>query len=172
VSTGEVGPQLSLQLPVGALATGGADQIALTVVPASPTADPAPRDGRIVTNVYRIRAIAAGGAVDVIGVGDQQPLLDMRAPTARQPGPVFERLVGDRWLRSTTNRVGNDVYETVAPGLGDWALVQLDRSGQANKSGSSDSPAAWLAGGIGASGVVLLVVALIRRRRLKAKPAS
>jgi hypothetical protein len=172
LSTGEVGPQLSLQLPVGAVATGGADQITVTAVPLSPTADPAPQDGRIVTNIYRISAIAGGGAVDVIGVGDQQPLLDLRAPTAHQPGPVFERLSGDQWVRSTTHRVGNDVYETVAPALGDWALVQVDRAGQSDRNNSSRSPLGWIAGGIGTAGVVLLLVAAIRRRRLNAKPVS
>ena len=166
LTTGEIGPQVSLQLAVGALATGGSAHIDLMVTPLAPTVDPAPRDGRIVSNVYRISATAAGGPVDVIGVGDQQPLLDMRAPTARQPGLVFEHLSGDQWERSATRRVGNDVYETVAPALGDWALVQLDRRGSSSGDSSGGTPIPWIAGSIGAAGVVLLLVALIRRRRL------
>ena len=167
LTTGEVGPQLSLQLATGSLATGGADQIVVTAMPLSPAVDPQPADGRVVTNVYRIGASAAGTSVDVIGVGDQRPLLDMRAPTARQPGPVFEHLNGHQWERSTTRRVGNDVYETVAPALGDWALVQIDQGGGSNDGSTGGSPLPWIAGGIGAAGVVLLFIAVVRRKRLR-----
>ncbi len=144
VNTAEVGPQLSLYLPAGALAAPvGAERLEVVATPLAPPSA-LPPDGRIVGNVYRLTATAGGRPADLIGLQDQLPVLDMRAPTGAQPGPVFEHFDGERWSRATTTRVGVDVYRTRVPALGEWALVRLDR----HRAGGSTSTALWLVPGV------------------------
>ena len=163
INTDEFGPQLALFVPVGAFAApNGADRVTVT---AAPVAAPAqlPRDGTIEGNVYRVTATAPGGAVDLIGIGNQAPILDMRAPTARQPGPVFQHFENGRWTPYETSRVGNDIYRTRMDALGDWALVRRD-SGDGH-SGGLVLPI--VAGALGAGGLGVGVVAVRRRRRAR-----
>lgn len=162
INTAEVGPQLALFVPPGALASSTA---ATTVmVTAAPVAAPhdLPDDGTIVGNVYRITATASGGSVDLIGFGESAPVLDMRAPTARQPGPVFEHLDNGRWTAYPTSRIGNDIYRTRAPALGEWALVRRTSGG----SGTSGVKVTLLsiAAALGACGLALAVLAIRRGR--------
>lgn len=161
-NTAEVGPQVSLYLPPKALQVPtGATSITVDVKPLAPTA-PLPKDGTILTNVYHMTATAGGQSVAVIGTGPSEPSLQMRAPTAKQPGPVFEHRTATGWQRTRTIRVGVDIYQTQAPVLGDWALVQLKSS----KSGGGINV------GLLAGGIALLVVAIgvlmVRMRRTSA----
>jgi hypothetical protein len=128
----EVGPQVSVYVPAGSLkAPPGTTSITLTATPTAPK-PPLPGDGTIVSNVYTITATAPGGPVTVAGTGDNQtPTLQMRAPTSKQPGPTFENLVDGKWKSAETVRVGQDVYQTFAPKLGVWALVQQKAGGSA-----------------------------------------
>lgn len=160
VNTDEFGPQLALYVPSGALALP-ADATAVTVT-ATPIAPPAelPSDGTIEGNVYRVTVAASGGQVDLIGLGNQAPVLDMRAPTAHQPGPVFEHYDNGRWTSYETSRIGNDIYRTRIDALGDWALVRRD-SGASSSSGWLLPTAAGLLGGCG----LIVGVVAIRRRR-------
>jgi hypothetical protein len=125
-NSGENGPQISVYFPVLALAAPTtAASIQVTATPLAPT-PPEPTDGTIITNVYRITATTSTGPASFPGsYGHDQPALQMRAPTARQPGPVFEHRLGNRWTRVDTIRVANDVYQANLTGLGEWALVQL-----------------------------------------------
>lgn len=153
-NTGENGPQLSLYLPPKALqAPAGVTSITVSAKPLAPTA-PLPTDGTILTNIYRLAATAKGKPVSVIGKGPSEPSLQMRAPTGQQPGPVFEHRTATGWQRSRTIRVGVDVYQTQAPVLGDWALVQLASSGSSSGGGGLN----W---GLLGPGVALLVLAVI-----------
>jgi hypothetical protein len=129
-NSAEFGPQVSVYVPAGSLqAPAGATTITVTATPSAPT-PPLPTDGKVVTNVYTIAATAPGGDVTFVGKGPSQTVtLQMRAPSARQPGPTFEHLVGGHWQRSQTIRVGQDIYQTFAPQLGAWALVQTKTSG-------------------------------------------
>ena len=167
INTAEFGPQLALFVPTGAFAAPGtSSHVTVTAAPVAPP-EHLPTDGTIVGNVYRISAVAPGGNVDLIGAGDQAPVLDMRAPTARQPGPVFEHLENGEWTSYVTSRVGNDIYRTRAPALGDWARVRRDAAG-------SDDTSATLpviAGVLGASGLAIAVLA-IRRSRTGRKAAE
>lgn len=152
-NTAENGPQLSLYLPSGALtAPAGATSITVTGLPlaASP---PLPHDGTIVTNVYRIAATVGSRPVPVVGRGAQAPVLQMRAPSAQQPGPVFEHRTGSGWVQVKTLRVGNDVYQASAPAFGDWALVRL-----AHQPGTSGG-GGGVNGGMLAAGIAVLVLA-------------
>lgn len=161
INTAEYGPQLALFLPPGALAPPvGATSVTVTAAPTMPP-HASPSDGTIVGNVYRITATAPGGTVDLIGFGNDAAVLDMRAPTAQQPGPVFEHFDNGRWTSYETVRIGNDVYRTRADALGDWALV---RRTAASAGSGSRSLTLSLAGGLGVCGLVLAVFAIRRNR--------
>ena len=158
-NTAEVAPQISLYLPPKALQVPtGATSIAVEVKPLAPAA-PLPKDGTILTNVYHLTATAGGQSVAVIGKGPSEPSLQMRAPTAKQPGPVFEHRTATGWQRTRTIRVGVDIYQTQAPVLGDWALVQLAKSG-----GGGGINWGLLGGGIAllAVAIVVMVIRLAR----------
>jgi len=163
-NTSESGPQLSLYLPPKALQVPtGATSITVKVTPLAPSA-PLPKDGTIVTNVYQLSATAGGQSVPVIGTGPSEPSLQMRAPSAQQPGPVFEHRTATGWQRTRTIRVGVDVYQTQASVLGDWALVQPSSSGSSGSSGGGGINWGLLGGGI-ALLVVAIVVLMVRMRR-------
>ena len=162
-NTSESGPQLSLYLPPGALkAPSGATTIDVTVEPLAPQA-PLPTDGTIVTNVYRLTATADGQQAPVVGTGRSEPSLQMRSPDARQPGPVFEHRTATGWQKMRTIRVGTDIYQSQAPALGDWALVQLTSPSSA--AGSGGSGVRWELLGPGIALLVLAVLVLMVRLR-------
>ena len=125
-NSAEQGPQIVLYIPAGSLqAPSGATGIAVSETPLAPT-PPLPTDGTIVTNVYRVTATTPQGPVQMVGkTENQMPTLQMRAPSTRQPGPVFEHRTSTGWARAATLRVGQDIYQASAPQFGDWALVQL-----------------------------------------------
>ena len=166
-NTAENGPQLSLYLPLGALvAPSGVSSVTVTATPQAPSA-PLPTDGTIVSNVYRLSAQAGGKDVPIVGTGKKEPTLQMRAPSSRQPGPVFEHRTSSGWKREQTIRVGVDVYQSQVPVLGDWALVQLTSDATSTSSGPGIN---W---GFLAGGIALLVVAglivVVRVRRAGAE---
>lgn len=158
----ESGPQVRVYVPPGSLqAPPGATTIRLTATPSAPQ-PPLPTDGTIVGNVYTITATASGGTVEIVGKGDDQtPTLQMRAPSANQPGPTFETFDGKKWTQTETIRAGQDIYQTAAPKLGIWALVQLKVGG----SGLSGGQLVMLVFGIAILAIVgiILVVRLVRR---------
>lgn len=159
-NSAEVGPQVVYYVPNGALkAPDGATGITVTATPVAPS-PPLPADGTIVGNVYRIAATTSKGDAVVVGRGvTQLPTLDMRAPSGKQPGPVFEHVVAGAWQHSATLRIGVDIYQTSAGAFGDWALVQLkDQPGKSS---------GGINGGLLAAGIaVLVLVVLISAIRL------
>jgi hypothetical protein len=166
-NSAENGPQISLYLPAGALSLPpGATRITVTATPMAPS-PPLPSDGTIWSNVYRITATAGGRAVQVIGKGPATPTIQMRAPSAQQPPPVFEYRVGDQWQSVRTLRVGNDIYQATAPALGDWALVRLTRQPSTASGGGGGVNVGLLAAGIAVLAIAAAIVAvrLSRTRR-------
>ena len=165
VNTSEVGPQASLYVPAGALAVpSAASQLTLTVTPEPPPAD-TPSDGQVDGNVYRIDATADSQKI-ALRVAGQHPALQLRAPSSKQPGPVFERHDSAGWHReSRTTRTGIDVYQTEIGALGDWALVQLNVTG-ASKDPGINSP--LLAMGLG----VLVTTGLLLGLRISRREHS
>ena len=156
-NSAEIGPQVVYYVPTGALkAPPGATSIRITETPVAPTS-PLPTDGTIAGNVYRVTATTPQGDAVIVGRGlEHTPTLDLRAPTANQPGPVFEHLDRGVWKQSPTLRIGQDIYQTSAGALGDWALVQLTKAPTSSSSGGGVN-VGLLAGGI----AVLLLVAVI-----------
>jgi hypothetical protein len=166
INTSEYGPQLALYVPVGAFAApAGQGAVTVTASPVS-APDTSPSDGAIEGNVYRVTATSRGRAVDLIGFGTQAPVLDLRAPTARQPGPVFEHYESGEWTAHQTSRVGTDIYRTRMSALGYWALVRRDAS-----AGGSGALLPTVAGVLGGCGAVLGALA-IRRRRIRHRAAE
>lgn len=165
----ESGPQISVYIPAGSLqAPAGATTIEMTATPSAPKA-PLPSDGTIVSNVYTISATASGGDVAIIGKGtNQTPTLQMRAPSSQQPGPTFETFDGKSWKSSETIRVGQDIYQTFAPKLGVWALVQQNGGGSSGLSGGS---LAMLVIGI-AILVIVGIILVVRLLRSRVEPAT
>ena len=165
-NSAEVGPQVVYYVPNGALkAPGGATGITVTATPTPPPSPPT--DGTIVGNVYRITATTPNGDATIVGHGvTQLPTLDMRAPSGKQPGPVFEHVVNGVWQHSSTLRIGVDIYQTSAAALGDWALVQL-RSQPGKSAGGINL--GLLAAGIAVLVVVGLIVAIRLSRTRRAR---
>ena len=161
-NSAENGPQVSLYVPAGALKVPvGATSIVVTAQPLAP-APPLPKDGTIVTNVYRITATAGGQDAQLVGTGNHAPTIQMRAPTGKQPGPVFEHRTGSSWQKVPTIRTGIDSYQAQAPAFGDWALVQTK---------SAKSAGGGVNVGLLAAGIAVLVVAgliaVVRTIRLR-----
>ena len=169
-NSAEQGPQIVLYVPAGSLkAPAGATSIQVSETPLAPSA-PLPTDGTIVSNVYRVAATAAAGPVQIVGKSENQlPTLQMRAPSAKQPGPVFEhRTSSGTWQRADTLRVGQDIYQASAPQFGDWALVQLKSSPKTPGAGSGGGVnVGLLAAGIGllALAGIILAIRMSRSRR-------
>jgi hypothetical protein len=164
-NSAERGPQIVLYVPAGSMkAPAGATSIAITETPLAPT-PPLPTDGTIVTNVYRVAATTSAGPVQIVGKSENQlPTLQMRAPNAQQPGPVFEHRTATGWQRADTLRVGQDIYQASAPQLGEWALVQLRTAPK--KSGGGGVNIGLLAAGIGllALAGIILAIRIARTR--------
>jgi len=163
----ETGPQIVLYIPAGSLqAPSGATSIQVSETPLAPSA-PLPTDGTIVSNVYRVAATTSKGPVQIVGhTTSQLPTLQMRAPSAKQPGPVYERRTAQGWQRLDTLRVGQDIYQASAPVLGDYALVQLKNAPKTGSSGGGVN-VCLLAAGIGllALAGIILGIRVTRSRR-------
>ena len=158
-NSAEQGPQIVLYVPAGSLkAPAGATNISVSETPLAPS-PPLPTDGTIVTNVYRVTATTPQGPVQMVGTTENQmPTLQMRAPSAKQPGPVFEHRTSSGWTRAATLRVGQDIYQASAPQFGDWALVQLSVAPKSSSS-SGSSGGGGINIGLLVAGIAVLVLA-------------
>jgi hypothetical protein len=160
VNSSEYGPQVDVYIQPGSLGVPpGATSVTVTATPLAPT-PPLPKVGTIVTNVYRITAVAGTTPVTITGTGQRGVFVQMRAPNGNQPGPVFEHRTAQGWQREPTLRSGNDIYQSSGVReFGDWALVKLPTSASAN--GSSGGVNVGLLGaGIGVivlAGVILVI---------------
>jgi hypothetical protein len=147
-NTEEIAPQFSAYVFPNALKTSPqTTQVDVDVTPKA-VAPPLPSDGTIVGNVYSLTLQPDAGTIQVVAPARAAMVLAMRAPSGRQPGPVFEHRTATGWEQSRTIRIGNDIYQTTTTEPGDWALVQ-----PASDSGGGGG------GGGGAATVMLLVLA-------------
>ncbi len=123
VATAENGPQLSLFLPIGAVATGG-KQLVVGVDPEAPIDQPV--GARIDGNVYAVSLTGSGP----VTLTPQAALASiyLRATTARQPAPVMQhRVSADQpWRALATKRGGQDIYVATFAGPGLYALAFKD----------------------------------------------
>ena len=164
-NSGEQGPQISLYVPAGALRVPTtATSVVVTAQPLAPS-PPLPADGTIVTNVYKISALADGKDAQLVGTGNHAPTIQMRAPTGKQPGPVFERRTASGWEKVQTIRTGIDTYQAQAQAFGDWALVQ-PKGTSGGSGGGGGINVGLLAAGIGVL-VLAGLIGVIRTIRLR-----
>lgn len=165
LSSAEVGPQVSLFVPAGALAVSGAGggTVTLRAEPRAPTDQPA--GARIDGNVYRFTLTDPAGPVTLTAKAALATLY-LRATTARQPGPVMEHrgAAGQPWVALQTARGGQDIYIASFGGAGDYALAFAQTAGAPHR---SLLPYA-LGGGLL---VLVLLVLVIRLRSARSRQA-
>jgi hypothetical protein len=175
VATKEQGPQFSMLVPDHVIAVvGSATKVDVVATPRA--ADGQPPGRTIDGNVYRVTAAAGGGASRATFLAGATPAtVQLRATTARQPGPSFVfRPVGGQWRELKTVRAGTDVYSTTAPGFGDYALAFApkgsDGGGGASKTGAGSGAATFAVVGGVVLGVMAAVLVAIRLSRRRANP--
>ena len=140
----------------------------MTETPLAPSA-PLPTDGTIVSNVYRVAATTDKGPAQIVGkTVNQIPTLQMRAPSAKQPGPVYR--APDQPTAGSgvdTLRVGQDIYQASAAQFGDYALVQLKNAPKTGGTSGGGVNVGLLAVGIGllALAGIILTIRITRSRR-------
>ena len=112
-NSNEQGPQVRVYVPAGWLrAPAGATSIQLTATPSAPK-PPLPSDGSIVSNVYTVTVTSSAGPVDIVGTdANNEPVVQMRAPSQQQPGPTFESFDGKSWKPSKTTQVPSSPLAT------------------------------------------------------------
>lgn len=153
VATAEAGPQASVFLPDGSLTLApGATAVTVSAAPLAPSVQPA--DGTVDGNLYRVTGTTPQGPATLSPRGRSLSAIQLRATSARQPGPVVELFSDGHWRQLQTARTGNDLYQSFVTGFGDYALVFLRHppSPAASRSG---------AGGIGGAGLAAIVAGLL-----------
>jgi hypothetical protein len=133
----ELGPQVSVYAPPQAFALpspSAVGDIRLTAepVPLSPPAPP----GSPVSNVYALSLTSPGGPVTVRS-NAQKPGITLRAVDAKEPLPVmyYRSAPDQRWTELPTQQVGRDIFNSVAPGPGDYVLTRAGGSTRADSGG-------------------------------------
>jgi hypothetical protein len=166
-NSSELGPQVSMFAPPHAFAAPGTASIVLAVRPV-PATGPLP-DGVLESNVYAVSLTSAAGAVTILPEA-QPPALTMRSVTTQLPEPVFMHRAapGERWRELKTRRVGTDIYNTTAPGVGEYVLVRDAAAPQKKATSAGRGP---LYAVVGATVVLMvLVLAGVRVLARKATP--
>jgi hypothetical protein len=156
VTSAENGPQVSVYLPVGALASSGSS-VVVTATPVAPTDQPP--GGRIDGNVYDVAFRAAGPVTLTSSAALAQ--ITLRATTPPRVPPVMEHrsAAGQPWQPLKTVRFGFDIYTSDFTGPGQYALAVVKVAPQ--KKGASPTPYLLLGG-------VVLLVAVVVVVRLRA----
>jgi hypothetical protein len=126
-NSAEVGPQVSVYLPPRAFSTTGTGPVVVTATPVLPIAPLPP--GVLDSNIYSLTFTSTGGTVTLVPSA-QSPTVTMRAVNITPTLPVFQyrAAAGQPWKELRTRQVGRDIFNTLAPGPGDFALVHLGGS--------------------------------------------
>ena len=157
-TTAEQGPQFTVFVPPKALrVVGGTSTLQVVVTPLA-TATDRPAGKAADGNTYQV-ALASGSGTVTLTAQSALSTLQMRATTAKQPGPVVHYRPGSSgaWRPLQTTRSGNEIYAARFPGAGQF---QLAFTADAPTKGSSPVKY-YLLGG------VLLVVVVVVAVRLR-----
>jgi hypothetical protein len=167
-NSGEVGPQVSVFAPPHAFRAAGSAPITLAVRPVPPTA-PLP-SGQLESNVYQLSFSSLAGPV-TLDPAAQPPAITMRAAAITATEPVFEYRPDPTspWRELKTRLVGRDIFNTTAPGAGEYALVLTDAPARASGGGGGSSGALY--GVLGAT-LVLMVVVIVGVRVMSRRAAT
>jgi hypothetical protein len=163
VNTREAGPQASVFAPPHAFRAAGTAPVVLALRPVAPQG---PLPGTAVSNVYELSLTSAAGPV-TIAADAQPPAITMRSTTPGPPEPVFEYRTGpdQAWREIKTRRVGRDIFNAVAPGAGEYLLVQVGTAAAADtRSGGHAGLYAVLGGTVLLMVLVIVGVRLLARR--------
>jgi hypothetical protein len=162
INSTEVGPQISLYAPPHAFAAAGTAPIDIAARPVPPSAPLPP--GRLDSNVYALSLTSAAGPVTIVPEA-QPPAITMRSVTIVPSLPVFQYRAnpGAAWRELKTRQVGRDIFNTNAPGAGEYVLVQSVATPKSS-SGSRGPLYAVLGATIVLVVLVLVGVRLLARR--------
>jgi hypothetical protein len=164
LGTREQGPQAVIFVPQGGLSgPRDATSYEVALVPEAPSRQP--DDGTVDGNVYAVSASAGNGRVQLNKVGMAGSRIQLRATSARQPGPVIEHRVNGRWTALSSIRVGNDVYWTGLPALGEYAVVWRTGRKTATGSGTGRGLVAGVAISLVVVAAAIVAVRVSRSRR-------
>jgi hypothetical protein len=123
-NSGESGPQISVYLAPGAFEVGsGVTSVSVTATPEAPSA-PAPDDGAVLGNAYRITATADGHDVQARAGQVTIQMRTPKPPSRGDPRPVFEQRTSGGWTQRPTIQPGFDFFQTTDGSTGLWVLVQ------------------------------------------------
>ncbi len=155
VQTAEQGAQASLFVPPAGLRSAGTT-IEVKVAPLAPRDKPS--GGRIDGNVYAFTLVSPGKQVTLTAQAALATVY-LRATTAAQPGPVmlYRAASARPWKPLKTSRGGQDVYVSIFPGPGQYALGFVTASTVSGPTSEGFSAAPYVVGG----GFVLLVVVVV-----------
>ena len=169
VQSNEQGPQILLQLLPGFVLAPKAAHIAgVSATPLAP--DPAPIDGKVDGNVYRLSLTSDVGTASFgPNVGDA--FLYLRAASLKPAPPVMEYrpAPASPWVRLHTVKAGTDIFVISFRGAGDYALVHL-RGAKAVGGGLSQETVLLLL--LGGFVIVVIGVAVISRRPWRPSPTD
>jgi hypothetical protein len=152
----EQGPQVVVFIGVhAARAPAAATSLTVRAVPRAP--DGAPPGVTVSGNAYRITIGSDRGPVTLDS--HQIAAVQLRATSAAQPGPTmyFRPAAGGAWQPQKTARTGNDIYQSLIPGPGDY-LLAFQRTAAATGAGSGAPPAST---GPGVPALVIVLGLLI-----------
>jgi hypothetical protein len=118
----EQGPQIAFYIPAGGISPVSGPTVKVVATPQAPTGR---ANGPFVGNAYAV-AVASSGAAALTPAGVNGASIQLRAPTAKQPGPTIEWHPPDTntFQPLTTARTGNDIYTSRFAGFGTYVLVQ------------------------------------------------
>jgi hypothetical protein len=152
ISTGESGPQFSLNLSAGALSAPDlAQSVTIKAVPQAPSEEPV--TGKIAGNVYHVTATSDPGPPEL---DNSQMIVYLRLPqgSPKDPAPaIWYRQGSGQWKPLVTHQVGSDIYQSGFAGVGDYAMVTGTTNGASNAKSSNSK--IWLIP------VALVVIAII-----------
>lgn len=150
----EQGPQIAFAVRDGAFTVpAGATSIEVT---ASPEAAPAarPANGALVSNLYRLKAIADGKPVTL--APNATVIINLRASQSTTQNVIISTWDGARWTQVATRQVGQEVYAAELPTLTPVAVVRLEQGvlPTVHAPGPTTRPSAATAIGSNPSGAV------------------
>ncbi len=164
VVTAENPPQGQLLMTDGTFRSATPFSVSITAV-ANP--GPAPSDGSIDGNVYRMVATTASGQ-QLQPVDAQHGVTVLLRGTNYQPPRTLERLDGSHWVDLKTFNVScGSVFEAVSTRMGDFALVVPKHAGNSGASGSGIPVTVAIVAGLTAV-ILATTLALIRLNRSRA----
>jgi hypothetical protein len=160
-SSDEQGPQVTFFIPASGMRPVTGPTVKVVATPKAPTGT---ANGPFVGNAYVV-AVTVGGTPQLTSAGLSGASIQLRAPTAKQPGPTIEwHPVGATNFRPlTTARTGNDIYTSQFAGFGTYALVQ----GPVTHASKGGGFPVWIVVLIVAVVLLIALILLVRIRRTR-----